>query len=581
MKKTIGMAALVIMLGAAAWGQLVPPVTRAPGDFAVGNDLTVVGTIYGDGSGLTDVTAKLVPIYDDAALIASGATDTNVVDLTTINGAYALDLEGSPGFGDIYIHATDSHLILQDPDTDAEWSWYYFNGAVYDYIWFNTNASPWLGDWEIYLLDEANFGGIDLVPLPPTMQRIEVSGLEGDFAKYNGVYEYGEGGGVFATTQWSREVETDVWGEINLFGNGATGYMLSARDVTNPEAHVVTLLYHNTNVTFVAGGTVTTWPWDGAWSSDNITIVDEPLEELEFHGEGTPTVANAFVNTPTLIRDFAEGGQYLPRSGLLPMTGDLDMGGNSITNVKVDSIEFVGGEQITMATYTDTVAKASSAVQGTPWTGEGYLTGVAWGDISGTLADQDDLTNTVEKASSALQDGDTATLNARTLFSVAEIAATSADGDPESIRGAIFVDMGSEAFNDAPVWWDTSNEWVLWYNADSNKWWISASVGSEGAGWEGDDMVGEFTALDATGTVTLDAMGIRFSQLNYYLISLEEKVNEFKAPEGDRPVPGATTVGTIRYREDGDESFLEVIMQTGESSWEWVVIETRNWEAEE
>jgi len=491
---------------------------------ADGRDITGVNNMaatsfIGDGSGLVNVVAKLVPIYDDAALIASDATD-----LTTMNGAYALDLEDSPGFGDIYIHATDSHLILQDPDTEAEWSWYYFNGEVYDYVWFNTSESPWLGDWEIYLLDEADFGGIDLVPLPPTMQRIEVSDLEGDFAKYNGIYEYGEGGGA-----WGQEVETDVWGEISLSGNGFAGYTLIERDVTDPEGHVVTLLYHNTNVTFSTGWTVTTWPWDGAWSSDTITVSEDPLEEIEFHGEGTPTVANAFVNIPTLTRDFAGGSQYLPRSGMLPMTGDLDMGGYDIAGI----------EDITA-------------------TGTVSLPGV----VSANDLNVGTLTAT-----------ESATLNAISLFTIAEIQATSSDSDPVTIRDQSFVDKGVEPFNDEPVWWTLDGEWALWYNSATSKWWISPGPGTEGAAWEGDAMTGEFTALEATGTVTMTPTNVRFSQVNAYV----REQQQFQAPEGDRPAPGAGTVGTIRYRVDGDESFLEAIMQTGVDTYDWVTLTTESW----
>ena len=627
---------------------------------ADGRDITGVNNMaatsfIGDGSGLVNVVAKLVPIYDDAALIASDATD-----LTTMNGAYALDLEDSPGFGDIYIHATDSHLILQDPDTDAEWSWYYFNGDVYDYIWFNTSESPWLGDWEIYLLDEANLGGIDLVPLPPTMQRIEVSGLEGDFAKYNGIYEYGEGG-------WGQEVETDVWGEISLSGNGFAGYTLIERDETSFDT-VVTLLYHNTNVTFSTGWTVTTWPWDGDWSSDTITVSEDPLEELEFHGEGTPTVANAFVDIPTLTRDFAEGSQYLPRSGMLPMTGDLDMGGYDIAGIEditaTGTVSLPGVVMDTDEEYTNTVSLAGSAVQ-TNHTGNVEITGTLMASEQigiGTTTAGDDLAIAVPNAGASrilghygalansgslligirddnsdraraefvgegsgsariefhtassytgaermritkggnvgigtndpgslldvagtisandlnvgtLTATESATLNAISLFTIAEIQATSSDSDPVTIRDQSFVDKGVEPFNDEPVWWTLDGEWALWYNSATSKWWISPGPGTEGAAWEGDAMTGEFTALEATGTVTMTPTNVRFSQVNAYV----REQQQFQAPEGDRPAPGAGTVGTIRYRVDGDESFLEAIMQTGVDTYDWVTLTTESW----
>jgi len=46
----------------------------------------------------------------------------------------------------------------------------------------------------------------------------------------------------------------------------------------------------------------------------------------------------------------------------------------------------------------------------------------------------------------------------------------------------------------------------------------------------------------------------------------------------DSEVASANKVGTIRYRSDSNNSYAEMCMQTGESTYEWVVIQTNHWE---
>ena len=41
--------------------------------------------------------------------------------------------------------------------------------------------------------------------------------------------------------------------------------------------------------------------------------------------------------------------------------------------------------------------------------------------------------------------------------------------------------------------------------------------------------------------------------------------------------PLATTVGTMRYREDANNSYVEMIMKTGASTYAWVVIQQNTW----
>jgi hypothetical protein len=45
----------------------------------------------------------------------------------------------------------------------------------------------------------------------------------------------------------------------------------------------------------------------------------------------------------------------------------------------------------------------------------------------------------------------------------------------------------------------------------------------------------------------------------------------------DTTAAGESTVGTLRYRATTNNSYLEMVMQTGTSTYEWVVIKENTW----
>jgi len=243
-------------------------------------------------------------------------------------------------------------------------------------------------------------------------------------------------------------------------------------------------------------------------------------------------------------------------------TGALELDGEDIYSVEFDAsmtnspTHAVSGAGI-IAYYADTVALAAGAV--------------ATNDAT--------YANAVALAGSAVQPLDTTELNARSNLKTIELAATSADAEPESIRGAFFVDIGSSDFAGAPVWWTPDNAWALWFNATSNKWWISPAVDTESAAWESDTMTGDFTALGATGTVALAAVDMRASEVYGVITQVESMVSKMQVPPNPNDASNALA-GSLRYRVEGTNSYFEIVMQTGASAWSWVEIVSRNWEAE-
>jgi len=45
----------------------------------------------------------------------------------------------------------------------------------------------------------------------------------------------------------------------------------------------------------------------------------------------------------------------------------------------------------------------------------------------------------------------------------------------------------------------------------------------------------------------------------------------------DSTAASATNVGTLRYRTSGNNSYVDMCMQTGASTYEWVNIVQNNW----
>jgi hypothetical protein len=45
----------------------------------------------------------------------------------------------------------------------------------------------------------------------------------------------------------------------------------------------------------------------------------------------------------------------------------------------------------------------------------------------------------------------------------------------------------------------------------------------------------------------------------------------------DASTPSAATVGTMRYRTSGSNSYADMVMQTGASTYEWVTVIANRW----
>jgi len=45
----------------------------------------------------------------------------------------------------------------------------------------------------------------------------------------------------------------------------------------------------------------------------------------------------------------------------------------------------------------------------------------------------------------------------------------------------------------------------------------------------------------------------------------------------DTTAASASNVGTIRYRVSGNSSLVEMVMQTGAGTYDWVIIQSNSW----
>jgi len=67
-----------------------------------------------------------------------------------------------------------------------------------------------------------------------------------------------------------------------------------------------------------------------------------------------------------------------------------------------------------------------------------------------------------------------------------------------------------------------------------------------------------------------------FTPSGRWFAYLVEKLNGFKIPNNTETASEANQ-GAVRYKNDGTSSTVEIVMQTGAETFEWVEIAYRDW----
>lgn len=94
------------------------------------------------------------------------------------------------------------------------------------------------------------------------------------------------------------------------------------------------------------------------------------------------------------------------------------------------------------------------------------------------------------------------------------------------------------------------------------------------------------TTVKNSESISTELLGVKIDSGNCYIVfnsalSAPEiiELDTIVSNHTGLSLPDANplTVGTIRYRVDGNNSYMEMCMQTSTSTYEWVAIKTNNW----
>lgn len=252
MKKLIAFLCIVASV-CLADGMIVNPLVeqdplsvKTVGDTMTGELINNVG-FRGNGSGLTNVQATVVPVYDTNTLIVSDITG----DEEFLLGSYLYSASESAWYLGGFDIEQDQAMIYVDQATN------HCNLLYLGYIYYtNDNPDPWSGTWSV---DTTGIATNTLV----------VSGLSGDETEGNGTYLWGD-------SSWTNE---------NNWSIGWTDYSWGLFTNSDP---ALTLMFTNDV------GDMDVGPWEGSWVADQ--------------GAGdAPSVALSLTSTPTVVRDYGPG----------------------------------------------------------------------------------------------------------------------------------------------------------------------------------------------------------------------------------------------------------------------------------
>ena len=146
----------------------------------------------------------------------------------------------------------------------------------------------------------------------------------------------------------------------------------------------------------------------------------------------------------------------------------------------------------------------------------------------------------------------------------------------ESINSISFVTSGSSMLFDSPdassvhfrstTSFKTKLKLIQGDNAELLQYGnITAAAGDKYISWQVDDATDKFRLAREDANILA------------FVVDMPLEVNGGVQIGTDTDGASAAKVGTTRYRADANNSWMEMVMQTGSSTYAWVVIKTNNW----